>query len=127
MDEANISAIVLHSAELGVVRSVTRGKSLIKVAALVADFQFPRSNGAVHGITEVPVLDLATTIIEFRMRREAIVATKSQIEQWLREVLVASDLDDSIVHLVGRTIGSLCAQKILVKIDTGRYRLTDAQ
>lgn len=127
LDEANISAIVLHSAELGVVRSVTRGKSLIKVAALVADFQFPRSNGAVHGITEVPVLDLATTIIEFRMRREAIVATKSQIEQWLREVLVASDLDDSIVHLVGRTIGSLCAQKILVKIDTGRYRLTDAQ
>jgi len=127
LDEANISAIVLQSAELGVVRSVTRGKSLIKVAALVADFQFPRSNGAVHGITEVPVLDLATTIIEFRMRREAIVATKSQIEQWLREVLVASDLDDSIVHLVGRTIGSLCAQKILVKIDTGRYRLTDAQ
>lgn len=127
LDEANISAIVLQAAELGVVRSVTRGKSLIKVAALVADFQFPRSNEAVHGITEVPVLDLATSIIEFRMRHEAIVATKSQIEQWLREVLVASDLDDSIVPLVGRTIGSLCAQKILVKIDTGRYRLTDAQ
>lgn len=127
LDEANISAIVLQAAALGVVRSVTRGKSLIKVAALVADFQFPRSNEAVHGITEVPVLDLATTIVEFRMRHEAIVATKSQIEQWLREVLVASDLDDSIVPLIGRTIGSLCAQKILVKIDTGRYRLTDAQ
>lgn len=127
LDEANISVIVLQAAELGVVRSVTRGKSLIKVAALVADFQFPRSNEAVHGRTDVPVLDLATTIVEFRMRREAIVATKSQIEQWLREVLVASDLDDSIVPLVGRTIGSLCAQKILVKIDTGRYRLTDAQ
>lgn len=78
-------------------------------------------------ITEVPVLDLATSIVEFRMRHEAIVATKSQIEQWLREVLVASDLDDSIVPLVGRTIGSLCAQKILVKIHTGRYQLTDTQ
>lgn len=127
LDEARISAIVLQAAELGVTRSSTRGQSLIKVAALVGDFKFSRSNDAVRGMTEVPVLDLATTIVEFRMRREAIVATKSQIEQWLRELLVVSDLDDSIEALAGRTIGSLCAQKILVKINTGRYRLTAAQ
>lgn len=127
LNEAKTSTIVSQAAELDVVRSSTRGRSLINVASLVGNFQFPRCNDAVRGITEVPVLDLATSIVEFRMRHEAIVATKSQIEQWLREVLVASDLDDSIVPLVGRTIGSLCAQKILVKIDTGRYRLTDAQ
>lgn len=127
LDEAKTSVIVLQAAELDVVRSSTRGQSLINVAALVGDFQFPRSIEAVRGMTEVPVLALATTIVEFRMRREAIVATKSQVEQWLREVLVASELDDSIVALAGRTIGSLCAQKILVKIDTGRYRLTDPQ
>jgi len=127
LDEAMTSAIVLQAAELDVVRSSTRGQSLINVAALVGDFEFPCSNEAVRGMTEVPVLALATTIVEFRMRREAIVATKSQIEQWLREVLVASELDDSIVALAGRTIGSLCAQKILVKIDTGRYRLMDPQ
>lgn len=127
LNEAKTSTIVSQAAELDVVRSSTRGRSLINVASLVGNFQFPRCNDAVRGITEVPVLDLATSIVEFRMRHEAIVATKSLIEQWLREVLVASDLDDSIVPLVGRTIGSLCAQKILVKIDTGRYRLTDAQ
>lgn len=127
LDEARTSAIVLQAAELGVVRSSTRGQSLIKVAALVGDFQFPRSNDPVRGMTEVPVLALATTIVEFRMRREATVATKSQVEQWLREVLVASEFDDSIVALAGRTISSLCGQKILVKIDTGRYRLTDPQ
>lgn len=127
LDEARISAIVLQAAELGVVRSITRGQSLIKAAALVGDFQFPRSNDTVCGMTEVPVLALATTIVEFRMRREATVATKSQVEQWLREVLVASELDDSIVVLAGRTISSLCGQKILVKIDTRRYRLTDPQ
>jgi len=93
------------------------------VTTLVGDVRFPRFNEAVRGITEVPVLGLATTIVEFRMRRKAIIATKTQIEQWLRDVLVASDLDSSM----GRTIGSLCAQKILVKIDIGRYRLTDAQ
>jgi len=127
LDEARISAIVLQAAELGVVRSTTRGQSLIKAAALVGDFQFPRSNDTVCGMTEVPVLALATTIVEFRMRREATVATKSQVEQWLQEVLVASELDDSIVVLAGRTISSLCGQKILVKIDTRRYRLTDPQ
>jgi hypothetical protein len=127
LDEASISAIVLQAAELSVVQSSTRGQSLIKVAALVGDFRFPRFNDAVHGTTKVPVLELATTIVEFRMRREAIVATKSQIEQWLREVLVASELDDSTEALAGRTISSLCAQKILVKIDTGRYRLMDLQ
>lgn len=127
LDEAETSAIVLQAAELDVVRSSVRGQSLIKVAALVGDFQFSRSNDTVRGMTEIPVLDLATTIVEFRMRREAIVATKSQIEQWLREVLVASELDDSTVSLAGRTISSLCAQKILVKINTGRYRLTDPQ
>lgn len=127
LDEAKFSAIIQQAAKLDVVRSSTRGQSLIKVAALVGDFQFPRFNEAVRGMTEIPVLDLATTIIEFRMRREATVATKSQIEQWLREVLVASELDDSTVALAGRTISSLCAQKKLVKIDTGRYRLTDPQ
>lgn len=126
LDEARTSAIVLQ-AELGAVRSSTQGQSLIKVAALVGDFQFPRSSDTVRGMTEVPVLDLATTIVEFRMRREATVATKTQVEQWLREVLVASELDAPIAALAGRTISSLCAQKILVKIDTGRYRLTDPQ
>lgn len=127
LDEARTSAIVLQAAELGAVRSSTQGQSLIKVAALVGDFQFPRSNDTVRGMTEVPDLDLATTIVEFRMRREATVATKSQVEQWLREVLVASELDAPIAALAGRTISSLCAQKILVKINTGRYRLTDPQ
>jgi len=127
LDEARTSEIVMQAAELRVVRSSTREQSLIKVAALVGDFQFPRSNDAVSRMTEVPVLFLATTIVEFRMRRGAIVATKSQMEQWLREVLVASDLNDSIEGLTGRTISSLCAQKLLVKIDTGRYRLTDSQ
>lgn len=127
LDEARTSAIVLQAAELGAVRSSTQGQSLIKVAALVGDFQFPRSSDTVRGMTEVPVLDLATTIVEFRMRREATVATKTQVEQWLREVLVASELDAPIAALAGRTISSLCAQKILVKIDTGRYRLTDPQ
>lgn len=127
LDEATSSEIVLQAAKLDVVRPSARGQSLIKVAALVGDFRFPRFNQDVRGITKVRVLDLATTIVEFRMRREAIVATKSQIEQWLREVLVASELDDSTAALAGRTISSLCAQKILVKIDTGRYRLTDPQ
>lgn len=127
LDEAKSSAIVLQAAKLDTVQSGTQGQSLIKVAALVRDFQFPRSNCAVRGMTEIPVLDLATTIVEFRMRREAVVATKSQIEQWLREVLVPSELDDSTEGLAGRTISSLCAQKILVKVDTGRYRLTDPQ
>lgn len=127
LDQARISAIDLQAAELGVMRSSTRGQSLIKVAALVGDFQFPRSHGSVCGMTEVPVLDLATTVVEFRMRCGATVATKSQMEQWLREVLVAGDLDDSIEGLAGRTISSLCGQKILVKIGTGQYRLTDLQ
>jgi len=127
LDEAKASAIVLQAAELGIVRSSARGQSLIKVAALVGDFRFPRANDTVRGMTEVPVLFLATTIVEFRMRREAPVATKSKIEQWLQEVLAASDLDVSIENLAGRAIGSLCAQKLLVKIDTGQYRLLDSQ
>jgi len=110
LDESRTSAIVLQAAELGAVRSTTQGQSLIKVAALVGDFQFPRSSDTVRGMTEVPVLDLATTIVEFRMRREATVATKTQVEQWLREVLVASELDAPIAALAGRTISSLCAQ-----------------
>lgn len=127
LDEAGVSEIVLQASELGAARSIMRGQSLIKVAALVGDFQFPRSNDTVCGITEVPVLFLATTIVEFRMRSEATVATKSQVVQWLREVLVASDLDDSIESLAGRTIGSLCAQKLMVKIEVGIYRLSDPQ
>ncbi|GAA5163118.1 hypothetical protein GCM10025770_14790 [Viridibacterium curvum] len=69
--------------------------------------------------TGIPILDLATTIVEFLMRREAIVVTKFQIVQRLREALVASELDDATAALVGRTISSLFAQKILTKIDTG--------
>lgn len=125
LDEARTSAIVLQAAELDEVRSITQGQSLIKVAALVGDFQFPSSSVTVSGMTEVPGLYLATTIVEFRMRSGATVATKSQMEQWLREVLVASELDDSIEGLAGRTISSLCGQKLLVKIATGRYRLMD--
>lgn len=127
LDETEISAIVLQADKLGVMRSNPQGQSLINVAALVGDFHFPRSNGTVRGIVEMPALVLATTIVEFRMRCGAKVATKSQIEQWLREVLVASDLDDSMEGLAGRTISSLCAQKLLVKIGTGQYRLTDPQ
>jgi hypothetical protein len=127
LDDAKTTAVILQSADLGTVRSITTGQSLIKVAALVGNFQFPRQNDTVRGVTEVPVLFLATTIVEFRMRSMGTVATKSQMEQWLREVLVASELDDSIEGLAGRTIGSLCGQKLLVRIGTGRYRLTDPQ
>ncbi len=126
LDETKTSEILLQAAAVGVVPPRTRGKSLIKVAALVGDFQFPRPNGAVRGVTEFPILALATTIVEFRMRREAITATKHQIEQWLREILVASELDGSYEAVSGRTISSLCGQKILIKINTGQYRLADA-
>lgn len=77
-----------------------------------------------RGITEVDFLPLATTVVEFRMRCEATVATKSQMVRWLCEVLVVSDLVGSVESLAGRTISSLCAQKLIVKIDTGKYRLT---
>lgn len=53
------------------------------------------------------------------MHCEASVATKSQVVRWLREVLVVSDLVSAVESLVGRTINSLCAQKLIVKIDTG--------
>lgn len=68
---------------------------------------------------------LCTTIVEFRMHNETAIATKSQVVQWLREVLVASELNDSIETLAGRRISSLCAQKLMVKIDTGTYRLSE--
>lgn len=123
LDNARTTVITLQAAELGVVRSGTRGQSLVKVAALVGDFQFPCAGDLIRGITEVPVLFLATTIVEFQMRRGATVATKSQMEQWLREMLEASELDDSIERLTGRTISSLCGQKLLVKIATGRYQI----
>jgi hypothetical protein len=127
LDKDAVSEIVLQAAELGKPRSKARGQSLIKVAALVGDFQFLRSNDGVYGITELPALFLATTIVEFRMRREAGVATKSQVVQWLREVLVASDLNDTVESLAGRTISSLCAQKLMVKIEAGKYRMSDIQ
>lgn len=127
LDETLASAIVSQAAELNIVRSSTRGHSLIRVAALVGDYPFPRFTDAVRGVSEVPVLDLATTIVEFRMRRETGEAAKSEIVNWLREVLVASELDDSIEGLAGRTISSLCGQKRLVKIATGRYQLLDPQ
>lgn len=60
-----------------------------------------------HGKAEMSALFLATTIVEFRMRQGATVATKSQMEHWLREMLVVSDLDVSIEGLAGRTISSL--------------------
>ncbi|SVK36129.1 Uncharacterised protein [Acinetobacter baumannii] len=53
------------------------------------------------------------------MHCEASVTTKSQVVRWLREVLVVSDLVSAVESLVGRTISSLCAQKLIVKIDTG--------
>ena len=127
LDEARVSEIILHAADLSSVQSTARGQSIIEVAALVGNYQFPHSNDIVSGITEVHVLPLATMIVEFRMRCEATVATKSQVVQWLREVLVASDLDDSVESLAGRTISSLCAQKLIVKIETGKYRLIDPQ
>ncbi|MHC9242897.1 AAA family ATPase [Pseudomonas aeruginosa] len=127
LDETRVSEIVRQANDLGCELSGTRGHSLIKVAALVGDFQFPRFNDNVSGVDYVPALYLAATIIEFRMRSAAVVATKAQVVQWLRDVLVAGDLDDTIEGLAGRTISSLCAKKILVKINTGRYRLTDPQ
>ncbi|MFM9866429.1 nuclease-related domain-containing DEAD/DEAH box helicase [Achromobacter xylosoxidans] len=127
LDESTASEIVLQAANFGTARPGMRGQSLIKVAALVGNFHFPRSNDAVYGQTEMPDLFLATTIVEFRMRQGSPIATRSQIEYWLREMLVASDLDDSIERLAGRTIGSLCAQDLLLRIGTGRYRLTDLQ
>ncbi|WP_312373481.1 NERD domain-containing protein/DEAD/DEAH box helicase [Stutzerimonas nitrititolerans] len=124
LDETKVSEIVRHAADFGSVRSTTRGQSIVKVAALVGDYDFPRSHDTVRGITEVDFLPLATTIVEFRMRCEATVATKSQVVRWLCEVLVVSDLVGSVESLAGRTISSLCAQKLIVKIDTGKYRLT---
>lgn len=125
LEEARASEIALQANDLGTMQSRTCGQSLINVAALVGDFPFPRSNDSVRGVAEVPVLFLATTIVEFRMRRGATVATKAQMEQWLQEVLAINDLDDSYGGLTGRAISSLCAQKLLVKIDTGRYRVKD--
>ncbi|WP_432718869.1 hypothetical protein QQL38_23790 [Pseudomonas syringae] len=61
------------------------------------------------------------------MRREATIVTKSQVMQWLQEVLETGDLDGSMENLTGRTIGSLCVQKIMVKIDAGTYRLSDLE
>lgn len=125
LGDADVSEIVQQATDLGVSRSITRGQSLIKVAALIGDFQFPRPSDIVFGITEVPVLFLSTTIVEFRMRSGATVATKSQVVQWLRDVLIASDVDGPIESLAGRTISSLCAQRIMVKIEAGTYRLSD--
>lgn len=125
LGDADVSEIVQQATDLGVSRSIMRGQSLIKVAALIGDFQFPRSSDIVFGITEVPVLFLSTTIVEFRMRSGATVATKSQVVQWLRDVLIASDVDGPIESLAGRTISSLCAQRIMMKIEAGTYRLSD--
>lgn len=125
LDELVVSEIVLQATQMGNTQSNLRWQSLINVAALIGDFQFPRSNDSVYGITELPVLFLATTIVEFRLRNETAVATKSQVVQWLREVLVASELNDSIEILARNTINSLCAQKLMVKIETGTYRLSE--
>jgi hypothetical protein len=125
LDEATISEIVLQAADLGIVRSSTRGQSLINVAALVGNFRFGRSPYGVGDATKLPVVILATTIVEFRMRHGATVATKPQMRQWLQDVLVLSELDDSVESLLGRTISSLCGQKILGKLAPARYRLLD--
>lgn len=127
LDEDTINGIVRQSAVLGSLQSGIRWQSLIKVAALVGEFRFPGSNDSVRGMTEMPVLALTTTIIEFQMRCGAKVATKVQIEQWLQEELVVSELDDSIKNLAGHAISSLCARRKLAKIDTGRYQLTDSK
>ncbi|MEK8052133.1 AAA family ATPase [Ideonella sp. DXS22W] len=123
LSEARVSEMVRHAATFGKVHSGLPWQSLVNVAVLVTNFEFPRSNESVRGIDEVPALFLATTIVEFRMRNEAPVAQKTQMEQWLRDVLVVEELDDSIEGLTGRTVGSLCAQKLLKKIGIGRYRL----
>lgn len=123
LDEFVVSEIVQQATQLRIAQSNMHGQSLINVAALVGNFQFPHFDDMVRGITKVPVLYLATTIVEFRMRNESTDATKSQIVRWLREILVDRDLNDSIETLAGRTISSLCAQKLMVKIDTGTYRL----
>jgi hypothetical protein len=127
LNEAGVCEIVQQATDLSIERSTVSGKSLMRVAALVGDFRFPRSNDVVRGITEVPSLFLATTVVEFRMRREATIVTKSQVMQWLQDVLETGDLDGSMENLTGRTIGSLCAQKIMVKIDAGTYRLSDLE
>ncbi|MCX2542649.1 NERD domain-containing protein/DEAD/DEAH box helicase [Pseudomonas sp. COW5] len=123
LDDLVVSEIVLLATQLGIAQSNLRGQSLINVATLVGNFQFPHFDDMVRGITKVPVLYLATTIVEFQMRNESTYATKSQIVRWLREVLDDRDLNESIESLAGRTISSLCAQKLMVKIDTGTYRL----
>jgi len=123
LDEGRVAKVVRQAEEFGRVRSRTVWQSILNVAMLVGDFRFPRLNDNVCGEDEFPLLILATTIVEFRMRRKATVAIKSQIEEWLREVLVSSDLNKSIKDIAGRAISSLCAQKILRKIGHGRYSL----
>ncbi len=54
------------------------------------------------------------------MRNGATVATTSEVVQWLRD-----GLDHSIESLAGRAIGSLCGQKLMVKIEAGKYRLNE--
>lgn len=125
LDDARISGIILQAADLSVVRSMTQAQSLINVAALVGNFQFPHPNDSVHGAGKIDALFLANTIIEFWMLRKARVATKSQIMEWLQEVLVTSELDSSLEALAGRAIGSLCGQQLLAKIGTGRYQLIE--
>ncbi|ANH66602.1 ATP-binding protein [Mitsuaria sp. 7] len=105
-----------------------KAQSVINVAALVGDSKFQRMEEWVGGGTVFfPELFLATSIIEFRMLRGAPAATKSQMEQWLRDMLVASELTDSIEGLTGRAIGSLCGQKLLMKTGPGQYQLTGPQ
>ncbi|QYY84662.1 NERD domain-containing protein/DEAD/DEAH box helicase [Pseudomonas germanica] len=125
LDQLVVSEIVLQASQMGDKQSNLRWQSLINVAVLIGNFQFPRSNDSVYGIIEFPVLFLATTIVEFRMRNEAAVATKSQVVHWLQEVLVARELNVSIEILARSTINSLCAQKLMVKIETGTYRLSE--
>lgn len=125
LDEASVSAIALQATDLTIVRPSTRWQSLIRVAAIVGDFPLQSSLEKVRRISEMPALSLATTIIEFRMLREAPVVTKSQIQKWLGDVLSAAELDQSIECLAGRAISSLCARKLILKSGTGRYRLAD--
>ncbi|MBK3434400.1 AAA family ATPase [Pseudomonas sp. PA-3-10C] len=126
LDDESISQIALQAAVLGTDRSTARGSSMFNAAALIRDFQFPSENEYLHAIDELPDLFIATAVIEYRMRRNASVATKVEVVQWLSEIFVLSELECSYEALAGRAIGSLCAKKLMSKVDTGRYRLTDS-
>ncbi|WP_218187512.1 hypothetical protein, partial [Pseudomonas sp. SHC52] len=126
LDDESISRIAMQAALLATARSSARGNSMFNAAALIRDFQFPDENEYLYAVDEFPDLFIATSVIEYRMRCNASTATKDEVVQWLREIFVLSDLGCSYEVLAGRAIGSLCAKKLMSKIDTGKYRLSDS-